>query len=615
MMQVLTGTMLITVLILLPFRLKLENASIFGSTDCSSLWGGVQLCKNNILNKSRYIKLSFPLFQDLRCSLVVCRVLKCNELKMQGAIARMCVLVAAAILNHPLLFPQENATIHDQDEELIARMREHEEMLEKEKAKLEKELSQLEPEPEEVDPEEDYSWYLWSTVMFLIFLAIELCRMELTDPDVRSFEDEDMYSEGGAPTLRLMELDKEALNSFCDKCTYTSSHEIWRVREFVEGFADDLLESFRSVCDRDADMEVGDFVGIGSVFESWKACKPLMCDLLVPFSPPDPFAFQFQLWCSCSSNVPPHMQGCGKIKVSESGGKQRCACGAANMGEDMLCLLHNGNDVPRVERSPDELLCTRNSSFLSKDQVMKWFQISVTKAWGRICHKYDFEVTFRNLDAAGALKVRFHSGKVVVLNMIPVVQLQDTDAYFVSHFPSDSDGPPDPYWPLSFAVYERNLLKLISKRLPQNSCHLHCLQIVTFLHRKQTSLTGVTALTNYHLKTVLLHLLLGQRPSLWGMDSIESRLRDMLSFLQRSLQEKRLHHVMIGNSKVTELIQVPEIISRAEPINLFRCLVLQAELRAKTLRHFNVMLKNAPVLLQEYTPHWSNGLCQLADRV
>ena len=534
---------------------------------------------------------------------------------MQGAIARMFVLVAAAILNYPLLSPKENAQIHDQDEELIARMREHEKLLEKEKAKLEKELSQLELEPEEVEPEEDYTWYLWSTVTILIFLVIELCRMELTETGVRPFEDKDIYLEGGSPTTVLMELDKEALNNFCDKCSYTASHEIWRVREFVEGFADDLLESLRSVCDRDTDMEVGDFVGIGSVFESWKACKPLMCDLLVPFSPPNPFAFQFHLWCSCSSNVPPDMQCCGKIKVSESGGKEGCLCSSANMGEDMLCLLHHGKDVSSVECSPDELLCTRNSSFLSKDQVMKWFQISVTKAWGRISHKYDFEVTFRNLDAAGAFKVRFHSGKVVVLNMIPVVQLQDTDAYFVSHFPSDSDSPPDPYWPLSFAVHERNLLKLISKRLPQNSCHLHCLQIVTFLHRKQTSLTGNSALRNYHLKTVLLHLLLGRRPSLWGMDSIESRLRDVLSFLHRSLQEKRLYHVMIGNTKVTELIQVPEIIRRAEPINLFRCLVLQAELHAQTLRHFSAMLKNAPVLLEEYTAHWSNGSCPLADRL
>lgn len=527
-----------------------------------------------------------------------------NKLKMQGAIARVCVVVAAAILNHPLLFPPENTTLQDQDEALMARMQEHEERLQVEQAKLEAELSQLDAKQEETISEEDgYSWYFWSAVSFIIFFAIEMYRVD--QGEIRPVEDEDVFPESGSVTPRTMVLDKDVLNNFCDKCTYTSSHENWRVREFVEGFADDLLESLRSVCDREADMEVGDFVGIGSMFESWKVCKPLMCDLIVSFSPPDPYCFQFDLWCSPSSDMPPDMQGCGKIKVTRP--EDSCLCGSANMGEDMLCLLHSRNDTLKVEHSPDELLCSRNTSFLAKDQVMKWFQISVTKAWGRISHKYDFEVNFRNLDAAGALKIRFRSGKVIVLNIIPVVQLEDTDAYFVSHFPAECDGAPDPYWPLSLAVYERNLLKHFAKRLPQHSCHLHCLQIVTFLHRKQTGLTGKSALTNYHLKTALLHLLLTKRPSAWGFESMENRLRDMLSFLQWSLQEKRLHHALIGNSKVPECIQVPEMVRKAEPINLFRSLVLQRELHATTVRHFHEMLRNAPVLIQEYTPHLSNG--------
>ena len=50
--------------------------------------------------------------------------------RMQGAIARVCMVVAAAILNHPLLFPQENTTLLEQDEELLLRMKEHEERLE-----------------------------------------------------------------------------------------------------------------------------------------------------------------------------------------------------------------------------------------------------------------------------------------------------------------------------------------------------------------------------------------------------------------------------------------------------------------------------------------------------
>ncbi|XP_075931886.1 inositol 1,4,5-trisphosphate receptor-interacting protein-like isoform X2 [Anarhichas minor] len=190
---------------------------------------------------------------------------------MQGAIARVCMVVAAAILNHPLLLPQENATLPDQDEELMARMRQHEERLEMERARLEKELSQPDSEQEETSSEEDYMWCFWSVVSCVAFFAVEVGMVQGgADAANRPVEDEDVFSEGGSVTPRTVALDKEVLSNFCDKCTYTSAHENWRVREFVEGFAYDLLDSLRSVCDRQADMEVGDFVGIGSMFESWK---------------------------------------------------------------------------------------------------------------------------------------------------------------------------------------------------------------------------------------------------------------------------------------------------------------------------------------------------------
>lgn len=529
---------------------------------------------------------------------------------MQGAIVRMCMVMAAAILNHPLLFPQENATLPEQDEELIARMREHEERLEREQARLEKELSlQDEGEEEEGDSADCYTWYLWSAVSFVIFVTIEMCRSDLAEEEEEEDYFDDVASECGSVGPREAELDKDVLSDFCEQCARTSSHDSWRVRAFAEGFADDLLESLRSVCDRDADMEVGDFVGVGSMFESWKVCEPLTCDIIVPFSPPEPYAFQFQLWCDAASGVPPDMQGCGRIKVIKQGWQDRqCLCGSANLGEDMLCLLHGGGgDTANVDYSNDELLCSKNSPFLSKDQVMRWFQISVTKAWGLISHKYHFEVTFRNLDAAGALKVRFRSGKVIPLNIIPVVRLQDAEAYFVPHFPSACDDRSDLYWALSCGVYERHLLRLLAKRLPRNSCHIHCLQVVAFLHRKQTGLSGKSALTNYHLKTALLQLLLSKKVSAWAAESLERRLSDILRFLQRSLREKRLYHAVIGNSRVPKELGVPEFLRRAEPINLLRSLVLQRDVHSATIRHFDEMLKNAPALIQEYTPHLSNG--------
>ncbi|KAK9964483.1 hypothetical protein ABG768_005652 [Culter alburnus] len=526
---------------------------------------------------------------------------------MQGAITRVCMVVVAAILN-PLLFPNENTTIPEQDDDLLARMKEHQKKLESEQKRLEQEISQTETAL--IVDQDSYGWYFWSALCLVIFFTIEVCRQEMNPDEISDpVEDEDGDSSAGYLSAKTVALDKVVLNNFCKTRFHPFIHESGRVREFIEGFADDLLEALRSVCDREADLEVEDFVGIGSMFESWRVSKPPTCDLIVPFSPPQPFRFQFQLWCDPATEIPLDLQGCGKIKLIKPGGNGAdCLCGSTNLGDDMLCLLHNRNECEKLdEHGLVELLCAKNTTYLSKDQIMRWFQISVTKAWGQISHKYDFELAFWNLDLPGALKIKFRSGKTVVLNVTPAVQFEDTDAYLISHFPSDTSNSSDIHWQLSLTVYERNLLKYLAKRLPTNSCHIHCLQIVSFLHKKQTALTGRCAFSNYHIKTALLHLLLSKRLAMWQPQNLGHRLRDLLSFLQQSLEEKRLYHVIVGNPRIPNEILVPEIICSAEPINLFRPLVLQRHVYAKMEEHFQEMVRNTSVLLQEYTPHFSNG--------
>ncbi|XP_015203106.1 inositol 1,4,5-trisphosphate receptor-interacting protein [Lepisosteus oculatus] len=529
---------------------------------------------------------------------------------MQGTVVRVCVVVAAAILNHPLLFPRENTTIPERDDQVIARMREHEEKLLAEKARLEREASQVEqgvqPSP---DVEESSSWDLWSALSMIVFLMIEIWRQDYHDTTAQdpTYEEEDSLPLGNV-SLKIPLPDKAVLSCFYERCIRISANETWRVQDFVEGFADDLLEALRSVCNRDADMEVEDCIGVGSMYENWRVSKPLICDLIVPFAAPDPYCFTFQLWCNSQNDIPPDRQGYGRIKVvraNEDG--PGCVCGKTDLGEDMLCLLHSKNERPKVSDAMDDLLCSKNTPYLAKDQVMKWFLISMTKAWNCISHKYDFELMFRNLDSPGALKVKFRSGKTIIFNITPVVQFEDTDAYFVSHFAFNNDNPSDIFWPLSFAVYEKNLMKVLVKRLPESSCHICCLQIISFLHKKQTSLTGESALTNYHLKTALLHLLLSKPSSDWRAEYLEKRLRDVLRFLEKCLQEKKLYHVLIGNKQVPKHINFPPVFQAAEPLNLFRPLVLQRDLYAKTVEHFQEMLKNAPVLIQEYTPLFPNG--------
>ncbi|XP_056327060.1 inositol 1,4,5-trisphosphate receptor-interacting protein [Danio aesculapii] len=527
---------------------------------------------------------------------------------MQGAIARVCMVVVAAILNHPLLFPNENTTVPEQDEDLLARMKEHQAKLEAEQKRLEQEISQTEKAV--IGDLDGYGWYFWSALCLVIFFTIEVCRQDIIPAEVPDpAEDEDGDCSTGYLSAKTITLDRDVLNNFCKTRFHPYVNESGRVREFIEGFADDLLEALRSICDQESDLEVEDFVGIGSMFESWRVSKPPTCDLIVPFSPPQPFRFQFELWCDPSTEIPLDLQGCGRIQLIKPGGNGTdCLCGSTDLGDDMLCLLHNRNECEILEDNAlPELLCARDTAFLSKGQIMRWFQISVSKAWGQISHKYDFELAFRNLDFPGALKVKFRSGKTVVLNLTPAVQFENTDAYLLSHFPSDTSNSSDTHWQLSLSVYEKNLLKHLAKSLPTNSCHIHCLQIVSFLHKKQTTLTGRSALSSYHIKTALLHLLLSKRPAMWQPQNLDSRLRDLLSFLQQSLEEKRLYHAVVGNPHIPVEILVPKIIRTAEPINLFRPLVLQRHVYAKMEEHFEEMVRNTSVLVQEYTSHFSNG--------
>ncbi|KAG8540934.1 hypothetical protein GDO81_030023 [Engystomops pustulosus] len=533
---------------------------------------------------------------------------------MQAGIFKVCLVVVTAIVNHPLLFPNNKTAVPANDDLIVEKLREREENLKKEQLELErllsgqKEPAEDNPKTESKESEGASGWDLWSTVSMVIFLMIEVWRQDYKDNNSQeqSKEEDDLLFIGN--NCHGVSLpNKSMLTIFHDQYIRASTHDAVRSREFVEGFADDLLEALRSVCNRDTDMEVEDSICIGSMYENWRVNRPLICDLLVPFAPPEPYHFRCHPWVSDPS-IGPDKQNYGTIQVcGPDDGPSDCVCDRKRLGEDMLCLLHNPINNKKVTKDLN-LLCLRNTNYLDIDQVMKWFQTAVTKAWGKISHKYEFELTFSHLDSPGALRVKFKSGKVISFNISPVVQYEDTDLYFISHFPSTPRGVSSSiYWMLSFAVYERRFLKDFAKKLPENSCHLSCLQIMTFLHSKQCHITGPSGLTMYHLKTILMHLLLRRPYSDWGAVMLEERLRDMFKSLEKSLLEKKLYHFMVGNGKLPETVNLPEHFREAEPVNLFRSFVLNRDLYQKTLSMFYEMLKNATVVINEYSLHLPNG--------
>ncbi|XP_064125414.1 inositol 1,4,5-trisphosphate receptor-interacting protein isoform X1 [Loxodonta africana] len=551
-----------------------------------------------------------------------------EALAMALGLFRVCLVVVTAIINHPLLFSRENATVPENEEEIIRKMQAHQEKLQLEQLRLEEELAQLAAEKEALEQtavegqqqnETRVAWDLWSTLCMILFLMIEVWRQDHQDgpsPECLGGDEDELPGLGGTPLRGLTLPDKATLNHFYERCIRGTTADAARTREFVEGFVDDLLESLRSLCNRDTDMEVEDFIGVESMYENWQVDRPLVCDLFVPFTPPEPYRFHPELWCSGRS-VPLDRQGYGQIKVVRADDTLGCICDKTKLGEDMLCLLHGKSHMVQPGSEMEDLLCAKESPYLDTMQVMKWFQTALTRAWHRIAHKYEFDLAFGQLDTPGSLKIKFRSGKFMPFNLIPVIQCEDSDLYFVSHLPRGPSrwaSASSTDWLLSFAVYERHFLRVTSKALPEGACHLSCLQIASFLLSKQSRLTGPNGLNNYHLKTALLHLLLARRTTDWKAGQLDARLQELLRFLEKSLLEKKLYHFFIGNRKVPEATGLPEAIRRAEPLNLFRPFVLQRSLYRKTVDSFYEMLRNAPALISEYSLHIPSDHASLAQK-
>lgn len=428
--------------------------------------------------------------------------------------------------------------------------------------------------------ERDYLWYICNT--FSVISMIRFCWKHLK-------RNSQMTLVAASPVRCAAEgarlPDVGTLQLFYTKYVQESCERKWRKDEFVEGFANDLLEAMRIVCDKNGSVVIEDF-------QMLKAC-----DVIVPFTPRDPFSFHAQLWNDKGGDFSDASVG-GQIKVVENEKLKNCHCQSADAGEDMVCLLHCENEKGSTEITDVRgLLCSKNTPFLSKSLVSRWFQSTIKQAWGLISHKYEFELNIHYIDAPGALVIRFKSGKKISFSMNPVVTFNNDAHFFITPW-SSSDS--DAFWTLSLTSYEDHLLDHLSKRLPENACHIQVLEIARFLHKRQTTLTGSSALKDLHFKTALMHLLtMTKDPRLWNPNCVDSRLRDLLSFIERSLQKKVLKHILIGNP-LTETIELPAELIRAKPVNLFHPLVVHNCMYRNATMHFQEMLRNANMLVDDY---------------
>lgn len=432
--------------------------------------------------------------------------------------------------------------------------------------------------------EQDYLWYIWN-----IFSIISMIRLFWTylgrtfqNKQARPFPVNYTTAEVPLPS-------SDTLQQFHSKCIQVLSDNKWWEDAFLEGFANDLLDAMRTVRDQSDSVVIKDFQMVD------------VCNIIVPISPPDPYSFQCQLLDNQGYDLL-DMHAIGQIKLVENKVQNGCPCQSSN-ADDMVCLLHCETEKVRM-KTADICggLCMKNSSFVSKSQVAKWFQSIIKQAWALISHKYEFELNIRYIDAPGALVIRFRSGKKINFTMNPVVKY-DSDAYFFISPCSPSHL--DTLWTLSLTKYEDRFLDYISKSLPENSCHSQTLEIAYFLYRK-TNLSGSTCLKRQHFKIALMHLLMTKDSSQWKPNYVACRLRDLLDFMERSLERKLLHHVLIGNPFIQRVIELPAEFTQANPVNLFHPLVVHNCLYKSAAMHFQEILKNAHLLIDDYV-----GQCSL----
>ncbi|XP_032398923.1 inositol 1,4,5-trisphosphate receptor-interacting protein [Etheostoma spectabile] len=430
------------------------------------------------------------------------------------------------------------------------------------------------------DWEGDYLWYIWNTVS--IISLIRFFRKYLGKFS-QIKQGEALAFPVTCTTAEMPLPDSETLQRFHSKCIQVSSENKWN--EFLEGFAKDLLDAMRTVCDGNNGMVIEDYQIVD------------VCNIIVPFTPPDTYSFQCLLWNNPVSDLHPDMQACGQIQLIKNKIQNGCPCQSSN-SDDMVCLLHCETEDVKMKMTEGcaSLLCMKNSHFLSKAQVTRWFQNTIKQAWGQISHKYEFELNIRYIGAPGALIVRFRSGKKISFSMNPVVKV-NTNAHF---FINDNSPNFDTSWTLSLIGFEDRFLEHISKLIPANSCHRQTLEIAHFLHRRQTALSGSSALEDLHFKVALMHLLLTKDPAQWKPSNLACRLRDLFAFMEKSLKKKQLHHVLIGNPLSQRVIQLPAEFTNADTVNLFHPLVVHNCLYRNAVLHFKEILSNAHMLIQDY---------------
>ncbi|XP_066545760.1 inositol 1,4,5-trisphosphate receptor-interacting protein-like [Amia ocellicauda] len=326
---------------------------------------------------------------------------------------------------------------------------------------------------------------------------------------------------------------------------------------FVQEVVEHLLDVARASSQLCTDMLQEGCVGVGSQFEGgWSSGrqKDPDYDMLVVINPPRTLSFQVELGYNDASNplaweAPPDYRGQGRVR-----------------------LISTSPPSQGVPPRPHEL----NSSLdwmgpgehLEPALVLQWLGSALKKAWGQ---RTTMKVTFGGAECPCRLQLENPSGHRLYVNLVPAVRVEGTNAFLVTQGPVLR--PPE-HWVQWFSVDEGNFLRDVTQKMPSNSCHLKCLHMLSVANTKPASLSPEdpvsSFLTSYHLKTIVLYMLLRWPDQQdWTQRQLSRQLQIALGMLEKHLECKWLPHCVQGSRDLGSLQGMSPVFPHTSSVNLF----------------------------------------------
>ncbi|NWV29162.1 IPIL1 protein, partial [Origma solitaria] len=345
------------------------------------------------------------------------------------------------------------------------------------------------------------------------------------------------------------------------------------MESFTRVFAESMSNSFYPVPEG--------AIGVGSAFEGWSSSeRDVVYRVLVPLNPPLGHAFHLE------------QESAGQMSARTFSVRVElvCTCWREQLGKKLLCFVHNSEEELEQKQEPSllETLCT--SCYLDVEKTSSWFSEMVRSSWLHLPQSQSWHLVFE--PCSRSCRFRLSKGqKRLTVEMLFGVCRGDSDIFVVSQppeaqkgisvssQPTKADFMSSTAWPETFAVAEAKFFRHITRQVPCKSLHLKCLQVFTCILRG----AGFSIST---WKTVVMHVLTTVPLSRWRRRQFERRLWDVMAYLRRCLQSKRLEHFVLGNKSLPAEISVPLEMRGVEPLNLFEHLARDPAAHAEAMRAY-----------------------------